>query len=186
MRTAEQNRLRQATRAVSAGLQAHVRYLQAQIDEIDTSIGESIKADPAWEDAFGGSPEHHGGGTADRPGTDRTTPGTRSTFEETDRILGRTRSASSSSGTVKGARTIFGGRRTVRTAPCIWPPSPRFGSTPNCEGAISASAKQESLPRWPYGGLSKTPHYRQRDDPRPPTLVANQNLSHGVKPLHAG
>ena len=116
MRTAEQNRLRQSTRAVRAGLQAHVRYLQAQIDEIDTSIGESIKADPAWEARSVVLQSIPGVG----PQTARALIGQLPELGRLSRkqiaSLAGLAPRARDSGTVKGARTIFGGRRTVRTA----------------------------------------------------------------------
>ncbi|MDX2037751.1 MAG: transposase, partial [Isosphaeraceae bacterium] len=48
MRTAELNRLRQASKKIAKGIEAHLRWLEKQIDDLDESIGNHIKADPDW------------------------------------------------------------------------------------------------------------------------------------------
>lgn len=116
MRTAELNRLNQATGTVKPGVLSHIQWLKKQIDEIDESIDNHIKADPNW---------------GPRDEVLRTIPGV---GERTARVLiaqlpelgrlSRKQIAALAglaprardSGSVKGTRTIFGGRRSVRTA----------------------------------------------------------------------
>ncbi len=117
IRVAAQDRLKQGpTAAVRADLEAHIAYLGAQVDRINTSIGEAIEADPDWtlrDEVLRSVP---GIG----PQTSRTLPGL---LPELGKLTGKRVSAlaglaprARDSGTVRGARTIFGGRAEVRTA----------------------------------------------------------------------
>lgn len=117
IRVAAQNRLKQGpTAAVRADLEAHIAYLGAQVDRINTSIGEAIEADPDWtlrDEVLRSVP---GIG----PQTSRTLLGL---LPELGKLTGKRVSAlaglaprARDSGTVRGARTIFGGRAEVRTA----------------------------------------------------------------------
>ncbi len=117
MRVSEQNRLRQGpTAAVQADLKAHIAYLSDQIEAMDNSIGESIQAKEDWKlrDEILRSVPGVG------PQTSRTLLGL---LPELGELTGKQVSAlaglaprARDSGTVKGARTIFGGRAEVRTA----------------------------------------------------------------------
>jgi transposase len=117
MRVSEENRLKQGpTAAVQADLKAHILYLSGQIEAMDGSIGESIEAKEEWklrDEVLRSIP---GIG----PQTSRTLLGR---LPELGRLKGRQVSAlaglaprARDSGTIKGARTIFGGRAEVRTA----------------------------------------------------------------------
>ncbi len=117
IRVAAQDRLKQGpTAAVRADLEAHIAYLGAQVDRINTSIGEAIEADPDWtlrDEVLRSVP---GIG----PQTSRTLLGL---LPESGKLTGKRVSAlaglaprARDSGTVRGARTIFGGRAEVRTA----------------------------------------------------------------------
>jgi transposase len=117
MRVSERNRLKQGpTAAVRADLEAHIAYLSDQIEAMDASIGELIQAKEDWklrDEVLRSIP---GIG----PQTSRTLLGL---LPELGRLKGKQISAlaglaprARDSGTVKGARTIFGGRAEVRTA----------------------------------------------------------------------
>jgi transposase len=117
MRVSEQNRLKQGpTAAVRADLVAHIAYLSDQIEAMDRSAGEAIEADADWklrDEVLRSVP---GVG----PQTSRTLLGL---VPELGKLTGKQVSAlaglaprARDSGTVKGARTIFGGRAEVRTA----------------------------------------------------------------------
>ena len=117
MRVAEQNRLGQRpTAAVRANIEALLAYLSDQIEAMDRSIGERIRAKDDWRlrDEILRSVPGIG------PQTSRSLLGS---LPELGRLKGRQIAAPAGlaprardSGTVKGARTIFGGRAEVRTA----------------------------------------------------------------------
>ena len=117
MRVSEENRLRQGTTAaVQAGLKAHIAYLSDQIHQMDKSIGALIEADPEWKLRDEVLQSVPGVG----PQTSRTLLGL---LPELGTLTGKQVAAlaglaprARDSGTVKGARTIFGGRAEVRTA----------------------------------------------------------------------
>jgi transposase len=50
MLTAEKNRLRMATRLVRRKLEKHISWLQTAIAELDTELGDFIKASPSWRE----------------------------------------------------------------------------------------------------------------------------------------
>ncbi len=116
MRTAEPNRLHQgSTAAVRANLEAHLASLKTQVDQIDMTIHELIQAKAEWrlrDEVIQSVP---GVG----PQTARTLI---SSLPELGRLSGKQVASlaglaprARDSGTVHGARTIFGGRAEVRT-----------------------------------------------------------------------
>ena len=117
MRTSEQNRLKQKpNETVKVDLEAHIAYLTDQVKRIDRSIGELIEAKADWKlrDELLRSVPGVG------PQTARTLLGM---MPELGNLTGRRITAlagvaprARDSGTVRGARTIFGGRAEVRTA----------------------------------------------------------------------
>jgi transposase len=117
MRVSEQNRLKQGpTAAVRADLKAHIAYLSEQIEAMDRAIGERIEAKAEWKlrDEVLRSVPGIG------PQTSRVLLGL---LPELGKLTGKQVSAlaglaprARDSGTVRGARTIFGGRAEVRTA----------------------------------------------------------------------
>jgi transposase len=117
MRVSEQNRLKQGpTAAVRSDLKAHLAYLSDQIEAMDNSIGEKIEAKREWKlrDEVLRSVPGLG------PQTSRALLGL---LPELGELTGKQVSAlaglaprARDSGTVRGARTIFGGRSEVRTA----------------------------------------------------------------------
>lgn len=117
MRVSEQNRLKQGpTAKVQADLEAHIAYLSEQVKTMDQAIGEKIEAKEDWklrDEVLRSMP---GIG----PQTSRTLMGL---LPELGKLTGKQISAlaglaprARDSGTVRGARTIFGGRAEVRTA----------------------------------------------------------------------
>lgn len=116
MRTSERNRLLQGpTAAVRRDLEAHLAYLKVQIDQIDKSIHDAIQAEGEWrlrDEVMRSMP---GVG----PQTARTLIGS---LPELGSLTGKQIASlaglaprARDSGTVRGARTIFGGRAEVRT-----------------------------------------------------------------------
>jgi transposase len=117
MRTAERNRLQQGPgEAVRRGLTEHVAYLDARVAEVEREIGSRIEAHKDW---------------GPRDAVLRSIPGV---GEQTSRALlghlpelggltGKRIAAlaglaprARDSGTIRGARSIFGGRKEVRTS----------------------------------------------------------------------
>ena len=116
-RVAEQNRLHQhPTAAVRADIEAHIAYLSGQVDRLDAAASEAIAAQEGWrlrDEVLRSVP---GVGAQ----TSRTLLGSlpelgRLTGKEVASLAGLAPRARDS-GTVRGARTIFGGRAEVRTA----------------------------------------------------------------------
>jgi transposase len=117
MRVSEQNRLKQGpTAAVRADLEAHIAYLSDQVEAMDLTIAALIQADADWKlrDEVLRSVPGIG------PQTSRVLLGL---LPELGELTGKQVSAlaglaprARDSGTVRGARTIFGGRAGVRTA----------------------------------------------------------------------
>jgi transposase len=116
MRTAELNRLRQAKAPLQKGIQAHIDWLSRQIEELDQQIQKTIQADSQW-------------GPRDKvlqtiPGVGAQTSAVLIAHLPELGCLTRKKIAALAgvapmardSGTVTGVRSIFGGRRVVRTA----------------------------------------------------------------------
>lgn len=117
MRTAERNRLHQGpTGLVKQGLQAHVKYIEAGIAELDEEVASRIKAHPDWgpRDAI----------LRSIPGVgNQTSSALLGHLPELGRLTGKRIAAlaglaprARDSGTMRGERSIFGGRREVRTS----------------------------------------------------------------------
>lgn len=117
MRVSEQNRLKQKPpAAVQVNLKAHIAYLSSQVEAMDKSVGELVKAKEDWRLRDEVLRSIKGVG----PQTSRTLLGL---LPELGKLTGKQVSAlaglaprARDSGTVRGARTIFGGRAEVRTA----------------------------------------------------------------------
>ena len=116
MRTAEKNRLGTAGAAVRPRIEAHIAYLDAEVDDVDRRLGEAIRSSPAWR----GRDELLRGIPGIGPVASRTL------LAELPELgtLGRGKIAAlvglapmnRDSGTLRGRRTIVGGRAAVRTA----------------------------------------------------------------------
>lgn len=117
MRVSERNRLKQEpTAAVQTNLKAHIAFLSDQIEAMDGSIEGLVQAKEDWKLRDEVLQSLPGIG----PQTSRTLLGL---LPELGRLTGKKVSAlarlaprARDSGTVKGARAIFGGRADVRTA----------------------------------------------------------------------
>ena len=118
MRTAERNRLHQGSSAalVRRSLAKHVKYLEAQIAEVERDIESRIKAHPDWgpRDAV----------LRSIPGVgDQTSRALLGRLPELGRLTGKQIAAlaglaprAHDSGTMRGERSIYGGRKEVRTS----------------------------------------------------------------------
>lgn len=116
-RVAEQNRLAQRpTAAVRSDLEAHIAYLSGQVTRLDAAISEAIAAHEPWRLRAEVLRSVPGVG----PQTSRMLLGS---LPELGQLTGKQVAAlaglaprARDSGTIRGARTIFGGRAEVRTA----------------------------------------------------------------------
>jgi transposase len=116
MIVAERNRLCGASRAVQKRIDAHIRWLEAELDRADKDLDQSIRQSPIWQE---------------NQDLLRSVPGvgpviSRTLLAELPELgrLNRKQIAAlvgvaplnRDSGTLKGRRTIWGGRATVRAA----------------------------------------------------------------------
>jgi transposase len=116
MRTAEQNRLRSAPRRLQADIQAHITWLTERLAALDNDLDTTLRASPVWRE---------------REALLRSVPGigpvcARTLLLELPELgmLSRQRLAAlvgvapfhRDSGTLRGTRTVWGGRAPVRTA----------------------------------------------------------------------
>jgi transposase len=114
MRTAEQNRLSSAPRTLHAALQAHIAWLDQRLAALDDTLDTTLRASPIWRE---------------RDTLYRSVPGIGPVCARTLRLdlpewgtLSRQRLAALAgvapcnreSGTLRGHRTIWGGRAALR------------------------------------------------------------------------
>jgi transposase len=116
MRTAEQNRLRQAPEGLRGGIDAHVRWLSDQIRGLEDRIRDQIRADPGWgprdevlQSIPGVGPRTSMVLIADLPELGALT-------RKQVASLAGVAPMARDSGEVAGRRSVFAGRRSVRTA----------------------------------------------------------------------
>lgn len=50
MLTAERNRLRRASQPIGPRIQAHIRWLEQQLKELDRDLGEAVRSSPLWRE----------------------------------------------------------------------------------------------------------------------------------------
>jgi transposase len=116
MMVAEKNRLGNATAVICKGIEAHIRWLERQLKQLDTDLEAMIQNSPLWlqqEDLLRSVP---GVG----PVLSRTLL---AELPELGRLTHKALSAlvgvapfNRDSGAMRGQRTIFGGRASIRTA----------------------------------------------------------------------
>lgn len=114
MLVAEKNRLGHARRPVRRGITAHIRWLERQLTDVDRDLDAAIRESPLWraqDDLFQSVP---GVG----PITSRTLLAQLPELGHLDRkeiaALVGVAPLARDSGTLRGRRTIWGGRATVR------------------------------------------------------------------------
>ena len=116
MLTAEDNRRRTAPTAIRADIQAHMAWLRKRLQDLDKELGQALRASPLWRE---------------REDVLRSVPGIGPTVTATllaelpelgtlDRkqiaALVGVAPLNRDSGTLRGKRTVWGGRATVRAA----------------------------------------------------------------------
>ncbi len=116
MITAEKNRLRTATRHIRPKVQEHIRWLQENLKDLDQDLGDSIRSSPMWKDndevirsAPGVGPVLTMTLLSDLPELGALNRG------EIAALVG-VAPFNRDSGTLRGKRTVWGGRSQVRAA----------------------------------------------------------------------
>jgi len=114
MLVAEKNRLGHARRPVRRGITAHIRWLERQLSDVDRDLDEAIRQSPLWRSQDDLLQSVPGGG----PITSRTLLAQLPELGLLDRkeiaALVGVAPLARDSGTLRGRRTIWGGRATVR------------------------------------------------------------------------
>ena len=115
MLTAEKNRIARAPGAIRADIQAHITWLEQRLADLDTDIGRAIRATPLWrehDDLLQSTP---GVG----PVLSRTLladlPELGTLSRQKIAALGGVAPLNRDSGTLRGKRTVWGGRALVRS-----------------------------------------------------------------------
>ena len=116
MMVAEKNRLKMAPRKVAKGIRQHIGWLERQLKMVDSDLERQIKESPVWrtkEDLLRSVP---GVG----PVVSRTLIGELPELGHLDRraiaALAGVAPLNRDSGTLRGKRMVWGGRRSVRVA----------------------------------------------------------------------
>lgn len=116
MTVAEKNRLGSATRPIGKGIETHIRWLEKQLKKIDTDLEAMIRNSPLWreqEDLLRSAPGV--GPVLSRTLLAELPELGKLTHKELSALVG-VAPFNRDSGAMRGKRTIFGGRASVRTA----------------------------------------------------------------------
>jgi transposase len=116
MRVAEQNRRRQAPKAVQKRIDLHLRQLQREIDRIDDYLAEQIQQHPVWNEKLALLDNLKGVGPNTRAWLIAALPELGQLNRRQIAALVGLAPMAHESGTYKGRRRIYGGRSAVRTA----------------------------------------------------------------------
>jgi len=116
MLTAEKNRLRLATKKVRPNIEAHIRWLEGQLLDLDDGLGEVIRSSPVWRERDnllrsvpGVGPVLSSVLLADLPELGRLN-------RKEIAALAGVAPLNRDSGQFRGRRTVWGGRSQVRAA----------------------------------------------------------------------
>ena len=115
MLTAEKNRLARAPRPIRADIQAHLTWLARRLADLHTDIGSAMRASPLWREHDDLLPSMPGVG----PGLSRTLladlPELGTLSRQEIAALVGVAPLNRESGTLRGKRTVWGGRAMVRS-----------------------------------------------------------------------
>ncbi len=116
MITAEKNRIRTATRRIRPKVQQHIRWLEENLEDLDQDLGDFIRSSPMWKDKEQLLRSTPGVGPvlsmtllSDMPDLGNLNRG------EIAALVG-VAPFNRDSGTLRGKRTVWGGRSQVRAA----------------------------------------------------------------------
>jgi len=116
MLIAERNRLARASRAVAKNIRLHVAWLERQIDQADHDIDTTIKDSPAWQAKHDLLKNFKGIGPMTRAGLFAWLPELGTLNRKQIAALAGVAPFACDSGTLRGQRHVWGGRRNVRCA----------------------------------------------------------------------
>ena len=116
MTTAEKNRLRRATPRLRRQIQEHIDWLRCQLDEVDTDLGELIRSSPVWRAKEKLLKSVPGVGPVLSTTLLSQLPELGALSRQQVCALVGVAPFNRDSGTLRGRRTVWGGRSQVRTA----------------------------------------------------------------------
>lgn len=147
MLVAEKNRLSFAPRPLHRGIQQHLRWLERQLDDVTTELAEQIERSPVWrakDDLLQSVP---GVGRIISAVLLAELPELGTLTHKQIATLAGLAPLARDSGTLRGKRMVWGGRRGVRTA-SIWPPCVAGVGIRRCSRSTSGCGPPASPRRW--------------------------------------
>jgi transposase len=114
MTTAEKNRLKTAGRAIRAHITAHIAWLEEQRDDLDSELRRRLKASPVWREKDKLLRSVKGIGPVASLTLLATLPELGSLSDKAIASLAGLAPLARDSGTLRGKRTVWGGRARVR------------------------------------------------------------------------
>ena len=116
MITAEKNRMRRTTPGVRQRIQVHVQWLQAQLKELDRDQGDFLRSSPLWQEEVKLLQSVPGVGPIVTATLIARLPELGSLNRKEVAALVGVAPFNRDSGTLRGKRTVWGGRGPLRTA----------------------------------------------------------------------
>jgi len=114
MLTAEKNRLRQAPKPIRLSLQAHIAWLEQALQQADTDLAEAIRHSPVWRENEALLRSAPGVGPVLSTTLLATVPELGTLAHKQLSALVGVAPLNRDSGTLRGRRTVWGGRAQVR------------------------------------------------------------------------
>jgi transposase len=115
MLTMEQNRLKQAPAGTQAGIRRHLEFLQGELADVERQLAERIAADPAWQATYDRLLTVTGIGTVTATLLVIDLPELGQLDRKQIAALVGVAPFNRDSGALRGKRSCWGGRATVRT-----------------------------------------------------------------------
>ena len=115
MLVAERNRLSSATMAVRPSIEAHIAWLKQQLDDLDQGLRQTLSQSPVWREKDDPAAQRTRHRKPDLSYPSGIPARTGHSQPPTDRCPGGRGSLQPDSGTLRGKRTVWGGRARVRT-----------------------------------------------------------------------
>ena len=176
MMTAERNRrARLASPRALKSVERLLKALQRELSDLEDEIDATVRRSPAWRQAEGPAQKRARRRQDHRPHPDRRSARTRQPQE--DRCPGRRRALQPGQRTMRGKRTVWGGRAKVRARWPLWSPA---GATRSLNASTTASSSSAN-PRSSRRRHAQTPHHPQRHRQRPNAAARLKNKT--VAPL---
>ena len=116
MLTAETNRLASARPVIRKNLRAHIAWLERAVDQADTDLAEAVRQSPVWREKEAGLRSVPGIGPVLTTTVLANLPELGTLTHKQIAALVGVAPLNRDSGTLRGRRTVWGGRARVRTA----------------------------------------------------------------------